>query len=66
MAPNFSGTLFETHQAMVELNKCCLEISLQMATAKSNLVMKTIQGEEEKALFWLLEYFYESVIRFKP
>jgi 23S rRNA U2552 (ribose-2'-O)-methylase RlmE/FtsJ len=58
MAPNFSGTLFETHKESVLLNKLCLELCMVMGTDKCNLVMKTIEGENQKQLVMLLEYFY--------
>ena len=42
MAPNFSGTLFETHEETVELNKYCLELILSQGSDESSLVMKTV------------------------
>lgn len=46
MAPNFSGTLFETHQYMIELNRLCLSLCLLMGSDKASLVMKTLQGDQ--------------------
>jgi 23S rRNA (uridine2552-2'-O)-methyltransferase len=66
MAPNFSGTLFETHIGSLELNKLCLELCIALGTEQCNLVMKTIEGEHEKQLVMLLEHFYKGVFRFKP
>lgn len=44
MAPNFSGTLFETHEETIELNKYCLELALSQGSSNCTLVMKTIEG----------------------
>ena len=44
MAPNFSGTLFETHEETVELNKYCLELNLTQCSSNASLVMKTVEG----------------------
>ena len=66
MAPNFSGTLFETHEETVELNKYCLELNLTQCSSNASLVMKTVEGEMQKPLGWLLKYFFSQVTRFKP
>ena len=42
----------------MELNKCCLGLSLNQGSSTNVLVMKTIDGDKQKALAWTLEYFY--------
>ena len=66
MAPNFSGTLFETHEEMIELNKCCLTLSLTHGAKDCFLIMKTLDGEQQKSLAWILNFFYADVTRYKP
>ena len=44
MAPNFSGTLFETHEETIELNKLCLELTMSQGSENCSLVMKTVEG----------------------
>lgn len=43
-----------------------MELVLTLGSPECLLVMKTVEGPLQRSLQWILEYFYSSVVRFKP
>lgn len=58
MAPNFTGTSFETHEEIVALNKLCIKLCASSLEDGGSMLMKTLQGGLEKALFTTLGLFF--------
>ncbi len=58
MAPNFTGVSFEVHDEILELNKMCIKLALELSRINCNLVMKTIEGTHSKVFSEFLELIF--------
>ena len=66
VSPHFMGDLDTDHQSIVEMNLQVLNVSEKILATGGNLIIKTLNGTDEKKIFDLFQVNFKDVKRMKP